>query len=212
MLRLVNPTDKVVHLKPNKILACAYEIGDNGIFSLEHTDGLSSQGVKHSTPTGEPKSKRDTFVFNLDDSDLDATQKSQLLDFLQENSDVFSKWLQDLGCTHLQTHKIETGDAPPVWLPPYKQNPQMRLITSNMVKDMHENGVIDRSNSNWHSPVVLVKKANCDEYRFAIDYRKLNKISKPQAYPLPRLSDIFYAIGEANAKYFTSLDLAGTFE
>ena len=65
--------------------------------------------------------------------------------------------------------------------------------------------------SNWHSPVVLVKKANSDEYRFAVDYRKLNKISNSQAYPIPRLSDIFDAIGEANAHYFTSLDLGKAF-
>ena len=39
----------------------------------------------------------------------------------------------------------------------------------------------------------------------------LNKSSKPQSYPIPRLSDVFDAIGEANAQYFTLLDLGKAF-
>ena len=58
---------------------------------------------------------------------------------------------------------------------------------------------------------MLVKRADSQEYRFAVDYRKLNKISKPQAYPLPKLTDIFYAIGELNAQFFSSLDLGKAF-
>lgn len=64
---------------------------------------------------------------------------------------------------------------------------------------MLDGGVIDKSNSNWQSPVVLVKKSGSDEYRFAVDYRKLNKISKPLHYPLLRLTDI------PDAQYFTFL-------
>ena len=87
----------------------------------------------------------------------------------------------------------------------------MRRETKRQTDDMLKHGIIKESNSNWHSPVVLVKKANSNECRFAVDYRRLNKISKPQAYPIPRLSDIFDAIGEANAQFFTSLDLGKVF-
>ena len=76
---------------------------------------------------------------------------------------------------------------------------------------MLENKIIEPSMSNWHSPVVLVKKADSNEYRFAVDYRKLNKISKPQAHPIPKLTDIFDAIGESNAQFFSSLDLGKAF-
>ena len=87
----------------------------------------------------------------------------------------------------------------------------MRHETKRQTEDMLEHCIIKQSNSNWHSPVVLVKKANSNEYRFAVDYRKLNKISIPQAYPIPRLSDIFDAIGETNAQFFTCLDLGKAF-
>ena len=86
----------------------------------------------------------------------------------------------------------------------------MRRETERQVKEMLKHNIIEASNSSWHSPVVLIKKSN-NEYRFAVDYRKLNKISKPQSFPLPRLSDMFDAIGESNAKFFTSADISKAF-
>jgi hypothetical protein len=43
---------------------------------------------------------------------------------------------------------------------------------------MLENNIITPSTSAWFSPVILVRK-QCGTYRFAVDYRKLNKITKP---------------------------------
>lgn len=212
-LRVVNPTNKIVYLKSNKILATVSEVEKKSVFSIGDVDKHSfeneqSLGISDIKTNSKPSS---TLDFNLKDSDLNDYQKKQLLDLLNKNRDIFSEGLHDLGCTHLQTHKIETGDAMPVKLPAYKQNPVVREATRVWVQKMLENKIIDASSSNWHSPVVLVKKAGSDEYRFAVDYRKLNKISKPQAYPLPRLSDIFDAIGESNSQFFSSLDLGKAF-
>jgi hypothetical protein len=54
---------------------------------------------------------------------------------------------------------------------------------------------------------VLVKKKN-GEFRFAIDYIKLNAATQPITYPLPRLDDVFDAIDQANATIYTKLDLS----
>ena len=131
---------------------------------------------------------------------------------LHQNSDIFSRGPYDIGQTHLQEHKIEIQEnSTPVRMPFYEQNPQMRRETEKIMQPLLEKGVVKESNSDWHSPVVLVRKAGSNEFRFAVDYRKLNKITKPQAYPIPRLSDIFDAIGEANAQYFTSVDMGKAF-
>ena len=45
-------------------------------------------------------------------SDLDEQQKQELLQFLERNNDLFSSGLHDLGKTNLQTHIIDTVDAP----------------------------------------------------------------------------------------------------
>ena len=70
---------------------------------------------------------------------------------------------------------------------------------------MMEQGIIQPLSSPWSSPIVLVKKKN-GKTRFCVDYRKLNKITKCDAYPLSRIDEILDSLGKA--KYFTSLDLA----
>ena len=122
--------------------------------------------------------------------------------------------MHDIGKTNLQVHEIDTGNAKPVRTPFYKQTPDKRRVLDNMISEMKDNGILKESNSEWYSPVVLVRKSDTDnigEYRFAVDYRKLNKVTKPIAYPLPRLSDMLDAIGEAHPQFFTTLDLGKAF-
>lgn len=73
---------------------------------------------------------------------------------------------------------------------------------------MLQNNIIEPFNSDWYLAVVLVPKRN-GEFRFAMDYRKLNKVTKPASFPLTRLEDVVDAIGKANAKISSVLDLAG---
>ena len=66
-------------------------------------------------------------------------------------------------------------------------------------------GAIQSSSSPWASPVVLVEKKNGDVC-FCVDYRKVNQVAKFDAYPMPRVEDVFEGVG--SAKYVTTLDLA----
>ena len=58
---------------------------------------------------------------------------------------------------------------------------------------MEKEGVIEPSNSPWYSPVVLVKKKD-GSTQFCVDYRQLNKITKKDSYPLPRINDTLDAL------------------
>ncbi len=71
---------------------------------------------------------------------------------------------------------------------------QSILVTKNTVK--REQSKKNPQDSN---------KDNKDEKRFCVDFRQLNKITKPIAYPLPLIDDILALLGKS--KYFTSLDL-----
>ena len=70
-------------------------------------------------------------------------------------------------------------------------------------------GIIESCESPWSSPVLIVPKKNPGEWRFAIDYRAVNKLTKPSAYSLPRIDDALASMH--GAKSFTSLDSASAF-
>lgn len=50
-------------------------------------------------------------------------------------------------------------------------------------------GVVQPSSSSWSSSILLVKKTN-GEHRLGFDGRKLNSVTKRDAYPLPYVSRI----------------------
>jgi len=63
--------------------------------------------------------------------------------------------------------------------------------------------VIEPSHSAWASPVFILPKQN-GKARFFVDYRRLNNITKKDAYPLPRMEDCLDSLGDAQV--LTSLD------
>ena len=86
------------------------------------------------------------------------------------------------------------------------------LQEDELVKDhinkMYQRDVIRPSNSSWASPILLVQKKN-GKTRFCVDYRKLNEVSIKDAYPLPRMDDIFSVLGKAS--YYSTIDLTDAF-
>ncbi len=145
--------------------------------------------------------------FDLSKSELNQDQQREMMIMLGKNRDVFAKNLQELGCTDIHHHRIETGDAAPIKQRPYRTTPEKHQEIERQIKEMSDADLIQPSVSVWQSPVVLVKKKS-GQYRFAVDYRRLNQVTEPISYPLPRIEDVFDSIGEAKAKLFSVLDMA----
>jgi len=78
---------------------------------------------------------------------------------------------------------------------------------------MLDQGIIRHSTSPWSSPVWVVTKkldvSGKQKWCVVIDYRKLNKLTVDDKYPLPNISDLFDQLGKC--EYFTTLDLASGF-
>lgn len=108
-------------------------------------------------------------------------------------------------------HKIETDpNAKPIKMPFYRTTPKNHAEINRQVEDLLQNDIIQESNSEWHSPCLLVKEAS-GEFSLVTDFRRLNKITKPMSFPLPRLECVFDTIGQSHAQYFSSLDLHSAF-
>ena len=86
---------------------------------------------------------------------LSPLQQQQLNGLFKEFSDVFSQGEDDLGCTPLLEHTIETP-GPPLRQPYRRQNPAVRQEEMAQVQQMLASDVIRPSNSPWASPVVMV--------------------------------------------------------
>lgn len=109
-----------------------------------------------------------------------------------------------LGRTGEVQHTIDTGDAPPIRLRPYRTSPGQREEIDTQITDMLSQNIIQESVSPWAAPVVLVKKKD-GTTRFCVDYRKLNEITKKDSYPLPRIDDTLDAL--QGSQIFSTLDL-----
>ena len=126
----------------------------------------------------------------------------------QELSEVFDKYkdiFSDVpGQTTLLTHDVDVGDAAPIKQYPYRVNPFKLEAIREEIRYMKQNNIIEESDSDWSSPCVLVPKPD-GSYRFCTDYRKVNKVSRTDSYPIPRIEDCIDDIGKA--KFVTKIDL-----
>ena len=72
------------------------------------------------------------------------------------------------------------------------------------VKYLLDHGLAQASSSPWSSACILVPKSD-KTFRFCTDYRKVNTVTKPDSYPLPRMEDCVDRV--VSACFVTKLDL-----
>ncbi|KYB29879.1 hypothetical protein TcasGA2_TC034535 [Tribolium castaneum] len=132
---------------------------------------------------------------------LTTTEKHKINRLVKEYRDLFAEFGPP---TPYATHRINTGDSLPVAVPPYRLTCEKRKVLQMEIERLLQQGIIEECDSAWASPVVMVPKAN-GTIRLCVDYRKLNAVTKPDVYPLPRLDDLLHATGKIGC--ITTLDL-----
>ncbi|CAC5393320.1 Transposon Ty3-G Gag-Pol polyprotein,Transposon Ty3-I Gag-Pol polyprotein,Retrovirus-related Pol polyprotein from transposon 297,Retrovirus-related Pol polyprotein from transposon opus [Mytilus coruscus] len=206
--RLLNPTNQEIVLpQKTKIVKAVPVHSDNIQKFLE----INSAEI-YNLPESEQISTKSKFDLNLDldKCELSERQKFQLKNFLEQNRDIFAKDLSELGQTDMHYHPIYTDNSKPVSAAPYRQTPKMREELEKQLDEMEKYGIIEESQSPWHSPVVLVKKPN-NSFRLCVDFRSLNRITEPVSFPILHMTDVFDTLADSQAEIFSTLDLKSGF-
>ncbi|GFU78227.1 retrovirus-related Pol polyprotein from transposon 297 [Trichonephila clavipes] len=145
---------------------------------------------------------------DLSDTKLGDGQKQKLRNLFNGFKGLFSDQPE---LTHVLYHEIDTGDKEPVVSRPYRYDRVKQGIIDYHIEKMLQEGQIRPIQSPYASPVVLTRKNNGlspdspESYRFAIDYRKLNAITKYPRYPLPVIDDLITSIPHTGV--MSTLDL-----
>lgn len=202
-VRLCNPLLSEVQVDDRTSIGSLTLLGDSPVVSVlgeddDVTDVMSSRS--RNSAMGE------TVLIDklVKEAEVSAKVKEELRTFLSEYGKAFS-WNGELGRYYGLPFHIDTGDSRPIRQMPRRVPFHLKKAVDEQIEDMLSKGVIKPSTSEWASPVCLVHKPD-GTLRFCVDYRKLNAVSKHDAYPLPNINDCLASLGDSC--YFSTMDMA----
>ena len=135
-------------------------------------------------------------------SHLSKNQAEELRELLEENITV----LYDVPklCSAAEHDVSLINGASSIKQTPYRLSPVKQDILNKEVQFLLDNGLVEKSNNRWASPCILVQNKD-GGYRMCTDYRKVNTLTHPDRYSLPRIDEIIDSIGKC--RFVSKLDL-----
>ena len=135
---------------------------------------------------------------------VDSTQRAALSSLLSQFSQIFDNSHHNISNILIENVFNTIPHSPPAFRP--HRNPHNRQETQNLIEDFLAAGVIQESNSPYAAPAFIVPRKDNRPGRLVVDYRALNKITIPDASPLPHSEDLLQELGKGY-RYFSKLDL-----
>ena len=167
--------------------------------AVSDEDGLSLRNAQQQTPrltNSEMLLKLPSLMHHLS-----REQEADLLCLISEFPCLFG----DVPTrTTVLEHDIDVGESRPTKQHPYRVNAYKRSLMKKEVDYLLEHNLAQPSSSPWSSPCLLVPKPDAT-VRFCTDYRKVNNVTVPDSFPMPRVDDCVDTIG--SARFVTKLDL-----
>ena len=138
-------------------------------------------------------------------TDLNPKQHDTFVMMLKEFEGLFN---DKPGRTTKCEHAIDTGNAAPCKSRPRRMPPHWEEEINTQLNELLEQGLCRPSTSPWASNVVLVTKKD-GRQRFAIDYRKLNSVTKKDAYGIPQVQTILDKLHDF--RFFSVIDISAAY-
>lgn len=104
--------------------------------------------------------------------------------------------------------RIVLKDEKPIFCNPRRLPIKERCIVDNQIEQWLNEGIIESSESEFCSPIVLAKKKDFTA-RLCVDFRRINKVIVKDRYPLPLIEDQLDRL--QNALIFSTIDLRNGF-
>lgn len=148
-----------------------------------------------------------SFLESVDIStSLNKDQHRRLTEVLISNKDAFSLDGR-LGTVASECTIPLCPGVKEVSLPPFPSSPAKREVMDKQMDTWIQLGVIESSTSPWGAPGFIVYRNS--KPRMVIDYRKLNDLTIPDEFPLPRQEDIMHAL--SGAQWLSTMDALSGF-
>ncbi|MCG8033309.1 MAG: DDE-type integrase/transposase/recombinase [Candidatus Thiodiazotropha taylori] len=198
-VRILNPTNNDIIINSKTVLGIMQEV------DAVKTSGCRNQSKRQPLKTEQTLPDHLQDLFKRSSKNLSPEEAWELEQLLTKHENVFARSPNDLGRTSVVKHQIHVdGNAKPI-----KQRPRRAPLAfaneeDKIIKEQLEAGIIRESSSPWSSPLVYVRKRDGGT-RPCVDYRKLNQLTRADAYPLPNITDCLDSLG--GATLFSNLDL-----
>ncbi|CAG9137631.1 unnamed protein product [Plutella xylostella] len=182
------------------------------------TDVLNRDGItyvrtkdRQVLTRSKPKVREVCAVEQIDGFTVNTPLQGEQLESLMQVLTMFSEFLiTGTAATTVTTGSmdIRLKDETPVAYRPYRLSHQEKVKVREIINDLLSKGIIRESQSDYSSPILLVKKKDGSD-RLCVDFRALNRLTIKDRYPLPLIDDHIDRLG--SFKYFSSLDMATGF-
>ena len=151
------------------------------------------------------------FVIGLD---VTPETRAAIVDIIESHWDCFYGAGVKLPILYFE-FAIDTGASPPVCCKKPRYGPHESKIIMEHLEVLKANGWIRKCFGAWGSSIVLAAKPHQEHvidicefiWRLCVSYRRLNQVTLPFEYPIPRCDDAIDNFGDSAGRlYFIALD------
>ncbi|KXZ41086.1 hypothetical protein GPECTOR_825g55 [Gonium pectorale] len=180
---------------------------------VARVNGEHARSERDMVPGAGPHEELRALLLGKVNPELGEAERLAITGCLLANHDLFARSNEELGRTPWAAMKVDTGNAPPVFTPPYRMSKVERDAVDKEIQRMLADDIIEPSTSAWSSPVVVVPKRDTGELRFCVDMRRINEVTQTVRYPLGHIQDILDNVAPpaGQTRYYSSLDLKSGF-